>query len=463
PYFFPDTGEQGVHNVYYSHNGRFRQPLEPGRYETIISYGPEYDAVFKQILVERGVETSLNARLIRSVDTTGWISSDFHSHSSPSGDNSASQLGRVLNLLCEHIEFAPCTEHNRLDTYVPHLRALGAEHLMATAVGIELTGSPGPLNHQNAFPLIRKAHTQDNGGPVTDKDPFVQIERLALWDNKSEKLVQENHPNIVQLLFDKNLDGKADAAHHKMLTYMNVIEVHPPGKILQGPSVNQEGINDGKNRMHAWLQMLNQGHRVWGVVNTDAHYNFHGSGWLRNYIKSPTDDPAAIKTLDIVRESKRGHIIMTNGPFLEVILEPANSDEYMPSFPGDQANISGGSVRLKIRVQCPNWFDIDRVQVLLNGQAEANLNITRKNSPGKFSDTVIKFDQTLLLELKRDTHVIVVAIGEQSSLGPVMGPGRQESNPIAVSNPIYVDADGNGFQPNGDTLGAPLPILSISR
>ena len=77
-----------------------------------------------------------------------------------------------------------------------------------------------------------------------------------------------------------------------------------------------------------------------------------------------------------------------------------------------------------------------------------------------FSDKVIKFNQTIPLELKQDTHVIVVAIGEHSSLGPVIGPARQKNHPVAVSNPIYVDTDGNGFQPTGDTLGAPLPILT---
>ena len=67
----------------------------------------------------------MEAKLVRSVKTDGWISADFHSHSSPSGDNTSSQLGRVLNLLCEHVEFAPCTEHNRLSTYDPHLQASG--------------------------------------------------------------------------------------------------------------------------------------------------------------------------------------------------------------------------------------------------------------------------------------------------------------------------------------------------
>ena len=31
-------------------------------------------------------------------------------------------------------------------------------------------------------------------------------------------------------------------------------------------------------------------------------------------------------------------------------------------------------------------------------------------------------------------------------------------HPCAYHNPIYVDVDGGGFRPNGDTLGYPLPV-----
>src|SRR5262249_804305 len=154
------SGEHAIKNVYYSHDGRVRRNLDPGSYDAIISYGPEYDAVFTRIDLKRGEDAAIEAKLIRSVRTEHWISADFHSHSSPSGDNTSSQLGRVPNLLCEQVEFAPCTEHNRLSSYDPHLRRLGAEKRMATCVGIELTGRPLPLNHQNAFPLIIRPHTQ---------------------------------------------------------------------------------------------------------------------------------------------------------------------------------------------------------------------------------------------------------------------------------------------------------------
>jgi hypothetical protein len=455
PDFGPDSGEHAVKNVYYSHDGRFHRELAPGNYDVIISHGPEYDAVFTRVEAERGKETSLKAKLVRSVKTDGWISADFHSHSSPSGDNTSSQLGRVLNLLCEHVEFAPCTEHNRLSTYDPHLKSLRAEKRMATCVGIELTGRPLPLNHQNAFPMIMRPHTQDNGGPTADDDPAIQIERLALWDAASEKLVQVNHPDIGWMFRDRNGDGNPDPGFAGMHGHIDVIEVHPPHLIFDKPTVEYGGkLNN--NPIVNWLQLLNQGRRIPGVVNTDAHYNFHGSGFLRNYLKSPTDDPAEVKTLDIVHAAERGNLVMSSGPFLEVRLRGGGAAS--EASPGDDIAAPGGQATLKVRVQCPNWFDVDRVQVFLNGRPVEKLNFTRQSAPERFSDATVKFDQEIPIRLERDTHVIVAAIGERSRLGPVMGPAHADDRPVAVSNPIFVfDVGGGGFKPNSDALGV-LPV-----
>ena len=54
--------------------------------------------------------------------------------------------------------------------------------------------------------------------------------------------------------------------------------------------------------------------------------------------------------------------------------------------------------------------------------------------------------------------VIVAAIGEGMTLAKVYASGGgAKMPPIAVSNPIFVDVDGNGFQANHDELDAPLP------
>lgn len=457
PNWGPDTAVYGVQNLRYSPDGKFRAEITPGKYRVVVSYGPEFDAVFSEIEVRRGEETNVTAVLKRVVDTRGWVSSDFHSHSSPSGDNTASQLGRVLNLLCEHIEFAPCTEHNRISTYEPHLKTLGAERLMATCSGMELTGNPLPVNHQNAFPLEFKPRTQDGGGPRTDVDPVVQVERLALWDDGADKLVQGNHPNLVQILGDRNLDTKPDGGFEKMIGFMDVIEVHPPEWIFTASPESVQARGRGNPVFH-WLQMLNLGYRVPGVINTDAHYTFHGSGWLRNYVESQTDDPSRIETMDIVHAAEHGHVLMTTGPFMTVELTAAQGSKRSKGIMGDDVIAPGGEASLAVRVQCPNWMDVNRVQVFVNGKPEPKLNFTRKTHPDRFGNDVVKFDQKIPLALPSDAHVVVAAIGEGLDLISVQGPNYGKHPPVAIANPIFVDVDGKGFQPNGDLLGLPLPL-----
>jgi len=452
PMFGPNTRIHGVQNLWYTANGDFRLALEPGHYEVIVSHGPEFDAVIQDVEVIAGEEFHLDAKLVRTVDTTGWLSADLHSHSSPSGDNTSSQRGRVLNLLAEHLEFIPCTEHNRITTYDAHLEHFAATKLVLTCPGMELTGKLLPINHQNAFPLIHHPHLQDGGGPQVDSNPEVQIERLALWDSGSDKLVQSDHPNLVQMFGDRDMNGKPDAGFRKMFGFMDVVEVHPMDKIFTPPTTLTTTSNDRGNAIFHWMQLLNLGYRIPGVVNTDAHYNFHGSGPFRNFIKSTTDNPAEARVLDMCHAAEQGTLTMTNGPFMEVNASSLDSK----GGPGEDIK-SDGEVLLSVRVQCPNWIDVNRVQVFINGKPEEKLNFTRRTHPQMFADGVQKFHESIQVHLTGDAHLIVAAAGEGLQLGRVMGPATGKRTPITVSNPIYVDVDGDGFQANGDMLGVPLP------
>lgn len=454
PDFGHDSEAYAVKNLRYTPDGTFLQKINPGSYDVIVSHGIEYDAYFGQLTIEPGKTATLEVRLPRTVDTAGWISSDFHSHASPSGDNTASQLGRVLNLLAEHIEYAPCTEHNRIDTYLPHFETLKVNGRMATASGMELTGSPLPLNHQNAFPLVMKKGAQDNGGPQTDNDPVAQISRLALWDARSEKLVQQNHPDLGWLYDDADGNFTPDAGFRGTIEFQDVVEIHMTHRLLKMEPFIDENGTVYNNVAFNWLQFLNQGIRTPAVHNTDAHYNFHGSGGIRNYIRSKTDDPAEIQTIDVVHESEAGHITLTNGPFLDVSATAGDQT----AIPGNDVTASEGEVALNVRVQCPNWLDVDRVQVLVNGRAVEGYNFTRAKTPELFHDEALKFEHTIPVQLDQDAHLVVVAVHETRTVGPVMGPNWGKELIGACANPIFVDVDGNGWQPNGDTLDHPLPV-----
>jgi hypothetical protein len=462
PDFGPASGSFAVKNLRYAALGTFEQVLPIGGYEVVVSHGPEFDALFLPLTISEGKTAELTGKLVRSVDTKGWISSDFHSHSSPSGDNTASQIGRVLNHVCEQLEFVPCTEHNRVDTYQPIINELGVRSFVGTVSGIELTGLPLPLNHQNAFPIVFHPHVQDGGGPRPDADPETQIERLAFWDGRSEKLVQVNHPDLGWMFYDKDGNGEADAGFERMRAHINVLEIHPIDRILElTPHIERAGA-EADNRIFRWLQLLNQGLRLPGVVNTDAHDNFHGTGWLRNYLQSTTDDPASVQPLDVVQAASQGRLVMSNGPFLEVKLNETDKDLVVTA--GQDLIALSGKVTLKIRVQTPNWFNVDRIFVLVNGRLDDSLNFTRAKHPERFqTQGAVKFDQSFQFALPKDAHLIVVAAGENSTLGKVYPHEPGKALPVAVANPIFVDVDGSGFLANKDTLGYPLPRKFIPK
>lgn len=457
PNFGPSSTRTFVENLVYSVHGQMFCPLEPGKYEIYFSRGPEYNSVRKEVEIIAKEMQQIKVQLDRVVDTTGWISTDLHSHSSPSGDNTSDQYGRAENLLCEHVEFAPCTEHNRIDSYAPHLQQMKLSHLMATCTGIELTGSPLPVNHQNSFPLLWRPHTQNGGGPRVAFNPLVQIERLAMWDDQSDKLVQMNHPNLHQIYGDQDADGVPDDGFRGMLKWTDVIEIHPLETIFQDVPNNPPSTSRMRIPMFQWLQLLNQGHRIPGVINTDSHYNHHGSGWRRNWFACSTDDPAKISTDEMVRQAKAGHIIMSTGPFLSVTGQSGAKPD--TALPGDSLAATDGKVTLKVTVQCPNWLDVNRVQVFVNGQPSKKHNYTRRESPKLFGkiDAVKKFDSSIDVLIDRDSHLIVATIGEGMTMEKVMGTRYGKRPPIAVSNPIFVDFDGNGFKHNEDDLGLPLP------
>ncbi|MEM1068091.1 MAG: CehA/McbA family metallohydrolase [Planctomycetota bacterium] len=436
PNFGLDSQSGSVGNCVYSANGQFIRSIPPGNYDVLISRGPEYDAAFERVRITSGKRHTVTAVLKRVVDTTGWISAELHSHSSPSGDNTSDQLGRVENLICEHLEFAPCTEHQRIESYEDQLEILKAAAFMATCSGMELTGSPLPINHQNAFPLKLNPFAQDGGGPRTSGNPVNQIARLTMWDDNADKVVQSNHPNLTQMLFDRDLNGTDDGGFAKMLDYMDVMEVHPPEDIFLTDEKIAKLDNPGKTRMKPWMDLIASGQRIPGVVNTDAHYNFHGSGWLRNWIRCSTDDPTEIKTEEMIKRLEKGEIIMSTGPFMTVAFHHDDLDE--PAGIGDSVTIGSATGELKVRVQCPNWLDVNRVEVFINGSIDPSLSRTRKSHPQSFADGVVKFDQTLPVELPRDSFIIVAAIGEKMELGRVFGRKSGRRPPVVVSNPIYV-------------------------
>jgi hypothetical protein len=458
----PQNRAHGCLDQYHSERGDFRVQLPPGKYRVIVTRGIEYSHLEQEVTLAPGATFAFTGKLQRLVDTTGWVSADYHNHSTPSGDNTCGTPDRIINLVAEHYEFAPTTEHNRLYDWRPIIDQLGLGAELQTVPGMELTGR---FAHFNAFPFEPKPRTQDNGAPVWNEDPRITAITLRDWQGaEPDRWVQINHPDMVKNFIDADGDGRADGGFHGLATLIDGIETENGGgsEILRGAPFLIGKNKDGKESVQPlreciWLQMLNRGHRYAAMAVNDAH-SVHGNGvggW-RMYLPSKSDKPAEIDWRENVRHAKAGHSYLTTGPYLQVTTADGTG-------PGDTTRAVGGSVQLKVRVQCTDWIDIDRVQVLVNGRARPELNFTRAANAKMFQDGVVKFDQTIEVPLSEDAHLIVVATGEHSDLSLGYGTSAQaKMHPLAYHNPIFIDFDGHGFTPNGDTLGFPLPVAKLS-
>jgi hypothetical protein len=169
------------------------------------------------------------------------------------------------------------------------------------------------------------------------------------------------------------------------------------------------------------------------------------------YMPSSSDEPSRIDWRENLRAARDGHSYLTTGPFLQVTTSNGEG-------PGDTVSTGGKPLILKVRVQCTDWIDIDRVQILVNGRQEASLNFTKAAHPEFFKEGVVKFERDIKVPLTRDSHLIVVACAEHSTLKTGYGSSSQSSmRPFAYHNPIWVDVDGNGITPSHDTLEYAVP------
>ena len=458
----PAVRAHGCKDQYHSERGDFTVPVPAGKYHVVVTHGIEFNHHEENVTLEQGREFVVKATLKRVVDTTGWISADFHNHSTPSGDNVCGTPDRIINIAAENIEFAPTTEHNRIFDWRTVIVKLGLQNEIQTITGMELTGSAA---HLNCFPLTPEPFMQDNGAPVWNADPRITALTLRGWQGeRDDRWVQINHPDHPFLFNDRTSSGVADGGFAGLTEMVNGMETenfigqdiladspwhitHPKGALAAKVEYLRQFI---------WLQLLNQGHRITPLAVADAHSVYgNGVGGWRMYLPSKTDEPAKIDwSGDLVHHAKAGHIMLTTGPFLQVT---ANG-----KLPGDDVQAKGG-IELHVKVQCTDWQDIDRVQVLVNGRKDRTLNFTRKTHPNMFGDGVVKFDQTINVPLKCDAHLIVVALHEEMTLKTGYGTSDQAAmHPMAYHTPFYVALNGDGFHANGDTLGYEIPVMKMT-
>jgi hypothetical protein len=176
---------KGMGGYLYTADGLGQFEVEPGSYEVIASRGFEYSIDRTQVALAPDQTALFNARLAREVDTSGWISGDFHVHGQNSYDAVVKHRDRVMAFAGEGVEMLSTSDHDYVTDLAPYVFELGLEHWVTTQVGTELTTVE--LGHFLGFPFRYQEWTERNGEYVR-----VQEQGAIDWTGKTpDKLFSE--------------------------------------------------------------------------------------------------------------------------------------------------------------------------------------------------------------------------------------------------------------------------------
>jgi hypothetical protein len=173
--------------------------LAPGSYVAYATRGLEYTLDSKPFTITAGSTTNLALNIERVVDTTGFVSADFHIHSAKSFDSSVPMADRAVSFLASGVEVMVSTDHDYISDYAPILAGLGVQDQIKSIVGDELTGGnpvpqdptqggvqafPEGIGHWNAWPLTAYPTNRRNGAPQDEFiTPGTAIDRLRGMDS----------------------------------------------------------------------------------------------------------------------------------------------------------------------------------------------------------------------------------------------------------------------------------------
>ena len=177
--------------------------LPPGQYLVLVSRGPEYSIFPNTYPATPGAPVDLtttdvviDAPLAHVIDTTGWMSADFHVHAVNSPDSIVDNASRALGFAADGVDVLVSTDHDVVTDYAPVIASTGLSPFLASVVGEEV--SPMEFGHYNLFPLVRDASDPVSGGAVDWANPNgLALSPRRIFEAgraKGARTVHFNHP-----------------------------------------------------------------------------------------------------------------------------------------------------------------------------------------------------------------------------------------------------------------------------
>ncbi|MDH3212680.1 MAG: carboxypeptidase-like regulatory domain-containing protein [Myxococcales bacterium] len=405
-----------VYSDYTDSSGSVTFDLEPGTYQVFVSRGTEYSSHNEEVILAAGGSETVNATLHRVLDTTGFVSSDFHVHQINSPDSRISHNDRASQYAGEGVENLVLTDHDAHATITPEITALGLGAFLASTVGEEITSFD--TGHYNSYPRNVDA-TRPSGGSTDwggaeiagqDFPSFgnwvltpAEIYAAAVTDPNNTAAtvaVQVNHfdDHFGPLQIDTGVDPpstaltNAEAAGFRLPPSTEFFFQFPALEVWNGYTRSHALTEFLNGRIGVWMNLINQGrghssqaagYGPTAIADTDSHeYLNLRSGGARAWTASASDAIAGIDGEDVAEAVVAGRAVGGQGIYVQTrLLQTEGSEVADLTLTGstrldvnNDTSAGAGTGReldLEIHVQAPLWAEYDTIEIYANAATDA--------------------------------------------------------------------------------------------
>jgi len=404
--------------------------LPAGSYLVTASRGPEYSSDHEVIEVLDASIHLIEFELQHILDTPRLVSLDPHMHTFWS-DGDMDIPDRLRSVIAEGIDVAVASDHNILIEYAPALQELGLDKYLAVLVGNEITQND--LLHYNTYPLSIKRDKDYNGAiypALKTAGGLFESSRT----NDPSCLIQVNHPRSAHQGYFHTQRLDLESAAFASIGFdmsFDLIEV------MNGPSFARSNYATVQD----WLHLLDRGYFFPAIGSSDSHsIDKDEPGYSRTYLIFEEEQTGPPPIPEMMERLKKGHSFISNGPLIDMRID----DRFIP---GDLLTPASSSIQIALEVRAAPWISVDEVRLIINGKRGIVFPVESNR------DSLLKFSKKIELSPEKDIYVAAEAIGKISMFPvlqrtAILGDPEQASLPYALTNPVFVDADGNGrFDP----------------
>lgn len=411
--------------------------LPIGTYDLILLQGTEYESVRKTVSVTADAVTQVDVTLEHTVKTEGWLAADMHIHSRRSFDSKLLAAHRVVSEVVSGIQVLVPTEHGYHYDLSDLIKTLDYGSRAVSIPGSEYNFQGG---HAGIYPVVF-----DPNGPFLGAPPWQEWPKPNMADPETyfplvhqqagSPLIVINHPRL-----------PPDLGYFLNIRWRPGMPLKTAGlfdamEVLNGYAMQPHEVAE---LLQDWFTLLNQGLRVTGLGNSDTHrIDWLRAGYPRTWLQFPTSEPSRVIPSDLRDALLSMRAVGSNGPFVTMSAEGKGI--------GDTVKVQSGNVSVSITADAPGWVDLTRLQIYRNGVLFTEIPITSRSHPALST----KVD----VDVPSDGWIVALALGDAPLPTDVIGAvNAGRALPMAFTNPIWLDADGDGkVTPSSSVPPRPLP------